>query len=285
MRRGVQLAVLVAIVVLGSVWLGGAFAVDSSTRSSVTRGVQRALRAWAGFPVDAPLRPVIVLGGGIVVAPRELRDALVFDTGRYRLGTAVPSGPSSLGGYPLISARSAYSSLRRATKPPSGMRPVVKIRMITLGRGTFVTDRGRQRLPAWLFFARGLRDPDAVLAVRPYVVPRSLRLQLPPWVVADTEEEFASASQGGKAITISFVGGHAGNQPCDDSYTASATPSRTAVAFIIRDIPVPLPVNTYCASVGYERTVTVHLSKPLGPRVLIDGADAIPIPVGSGHLG
>jgi hypothetical protein len=129
-----------------------------------------------------------------------------------------------------------------------------------------------------------IRDPDAVLAVRPYVVPRSLRLQLPPLVVADTEEEFASASHGGRAITISFVGGHAGNQPCDDSYTASATPSRTAVAFIIRAIPVPLPVNTYCTSVGYTRTVTVHLTRPLGPRVLIDGADAIPVPVSHAHL-
>jgi hypothetical protein len=149
-----------------------------------------------------------------------------------------------------------------------------------------VTDRGRQRLPAWLFFAQGLREPDAVLAVRPYVLPKSLRSQLPPWVVADTEEEFATASQGGRAITISFVGGHAGHQPCDDSYTASATPSRTAVAFIIRQIPVttPLPADTGCYEVGYERTVTVHLTQPLGPRVLIDGADAIPIPVSHGHL-
>lgn len=79
--------------------------------------------------------------------------------------------------------------------------------MIALGQATFVTDRGRQRLPAWLFFVEGLRDPDAVLAVGPYVVPTSLRLQLPPWVVADTEEEFARASHGGTAVTISFVGG------------------------------------------------------------------------------
>jgi hypothetical protein len=278
-RRRAQLAILAAILVLGSVWLSGALAVDSSPPSSVARGVQRALRVWAGFPIGASRRPVIVLGGGIVIPRRELREALVFDTGRYRLGTALPSGPSSFGGYPLISAGSAYSSLRRATKPPSGARPVVKISLITLGQGMFVTDRGGQRLPAWLFFAEGLRDPDAVLAVRPYVVPTSLRLRLPPSVVADTEEEFARASDGGKAVTISFAGGHAGNQPCDVNYTASATPSRTAVAFIIRQIPVPAPVNTGCAGVGYERTVTVRLAQPLGGRVPIDGADAIPVPV------
>src|ERR1700727_3047838 len=120
MRRRAQLAALAAIVVLGSVWLSGALAVDSSTRSSVTRGVQRALRVWSGFPVGASPRPVIVLGGGIVIPPREPREGLVFDTGRYRLDTAVPSGPSSAGGYPLISAGSAYSSLRGATKPPIG---------------------------------------------------------------------------------------------------------------------------------------------------------------------
>ena len=189
-----------------------------------------------------------------------------------------------MGGYPLISASSAYGSLRGATKQPSGARPVVRIRLITLGQGTFVTDRGPQRLPSWLFFAEGLRDPDAVLAVRPYVVPRALRLQLPPWVVADTEEEFASGSPDGRAVTISFVVGHAGNKPCDDSYTASATPSRTAVAFIIRQIPVPPPANTGCAGAGFERTVTVHLTRPLGPRVLIDGADAIPVPVSQVNL-
>jgi hypothetical protein len=148
-----------------------------------------------------------------------------------------------------------------------------------------VTDRGRQRPPAWRFFAQGLRDPGAVLTVRPYVVPKSLRLQLPPRVVADTEEECASASHGGRAITISFVGGHAGNQPCDDGYIGSATSTRTAVAVIIRQIPVTtrLPVNTGCDGVEFKRTVTVHLTQPPGPRVLIDGADAIPVPVSHAH--
>jgi hypothetical protein len=108
---------------------------------------------------------------------------------------------------------------------------------------------------------------------------------VPPWVVADTEGECASASHGGRAITISFVGGHAGNLPCDDSCTGSATSTRTAVAVIMRQIPVttPLPANTG-DGVELERTVTVHLTQPPGPRVLIDGADAIPVPVSHSHL-
>ncbi len=230
---------------------------------------------------------MIVLGGGIVVPPRELREALVFDTGRYRLDTAVPSGPSSLDGCPLITAGSAYGSLRRATKPPSGARPVVKVRMVTLGQGTFVTDRGRQRLPARLFFAQGLRDPDAVLAVRPYVVPRSLRLQLPPWVVAETEEEFSIASHGGRAITISFVGRHAANPALRRQLHGQrdAEPNGRRVHHQRDPVTAPLPVNTICDAVGYERTVTDHLTQPLGPRVLIDGADAIPVPVSHAHFG
>jgi hypothetical protein len=68
------------------------------------------------------------------------------------------------------------------------------------------------------------------------------------------------------------------------TYTASATPSRTAVAFIIRQVPVPAPVNTGCDGVGFERSISVHLAQPLGRRVLIDGADAIPVPVSYAHL-
>lgn len=68
------------------------------------------------------------------------------------------------------------------------------------------------------------------------------------------------------------------------TYTASATPSRTAVAFIIRQVPVPAPVNTGCDGVGFERSISVHLAQPLGRRVLIDGADAIPVRVSHANL-
>jgi hypothetical protein len=141
-----------------------------------------------------------------------------------------------------------------------------------------VTDRGKPSLPTWLFYAKGLSEPAAVLAVEPYQQPSATRPKLPPRTVADTEEEFATVSARGRQISIYFVGGHAGNQPCDYSYAARYYASRTSVAFAITEMPVP--GNAICTLVGYERHVVIHLPHQLGPRVLIDAADAIAIPAG-----
>jgi hypothetical protein len=221
---------------------------------------------------------VIVLGGGIVMPPSNLHDAIIFDEGRYRLSIPLPSEPALSAGYRLISTASAYRSLRAfAAVKAGGSGPIVIIRSIRLGRSSFLTDRGNELLPAWLFFAKGLRHPAAVLAARPYPAPAPLRQRLPHLLIAELVDEFVAASHGGQTLTISFAGGHAGNQPCDDSYTANATERRTAVAFTIKETPAP--GNAICNLVGYPRTVTIRLSRPLGARVLIDGADAIALPV------
>jgi hypothetical protein len=96
-------------------------------------------------------------------------------------------------------------------------------------------------------------------------------------------EDSATVSPSGKAITISFIGAHAGHAPCDASYTATAVSNRRAVAFTIKGIAVPLPPGGACNLVGYHRTAVLRLPRPLGARVLISATDGGAVEVRPGR--
>jgi hypothetical protein len=92
-------------------------------------------------------------------------------------------------------------------------------------------------------------------------------------------EGSATISPSGTTITLSFVGGPAGNEPCDYSYRVSAVEDRRAVAFKITTIAVPVPPGEACPALGLIRTAVLHLSRPLGARVLISATDGGAVPV------
>jgi hypothetical protein len=241
----------------------------------VNSAIEVALDLWNGFPVQATPRPVVPLGEGVVLAPRTgFPDGLAktaFGEGRFALGTALPKGPGTVG---RLSAAGAYDLLR-STGRPSGIKVApLMVRAVRLGTATFVTDRGRRRLPAWQFWFKRVAMPASVLALAPPDVftPPGLQ-ELGPPGTGNSIEDSARVDASGKVITISFIGAHAGSRPCDASYSARAVAGRRAVAFTIRTIPAPAPPNTICAAVGYTRTAVLHLDKPLGARVLISGTD------------
>jgi hypothetical protein len=149
---------------------------------------------------------------------------------------------------------------------------------VRLGRASFVTGRGQRDLPAWQFSCGRFRERVSVLAVVPFNAPPLRRLD-PDGVGNSEDGEQAVISAGGRTLRISFIGGHAGNRPCDDSYSATARQSNRAVAFTIYEHPAPAPPNTACALIGYQRTAVVRLSRPLGARVLVDSTDGGVIPV------
>jgi hypothetical protein len=264
---------------LGVALLVGAIAVSAmggtSSASSVTSqgAADQALKLWGSFPINAHPRPVIDLGGEVSYP----RDPLPFAAGRYTLSARLRSGPSSNGGYLLESARRAYRTLRRAAKPEPEFHQRTVIIRVALGSAVFVTDRGAQHLPAWLFYARGHLDPAAVLAARPYPEPKPIRPHLAS-VLVDTAEEYATSNADKTHLTIWFIGGHAGHGPCDVNYTVQTFPGQRALAYIIHEHDAG-PPNQICADVGYSRSVTAILSHPLGPRVLIDGGDGLPVPI------
>ena len=269
--------VLLAIAVALVSWSNGGSA--GSETALEARAAQLALGAWRSFPLGRNPRPVIVLGAGSIVLPPRPHEQVAFATGRYVLNAHLPSGPGRIAGYRLLLAAGAYRSLRANAMPDSQFHARLQIVAVKLGFATFETDRGRQRLPAWPFSARGLSQSAAVLAAQPFTLPPRPHIHVSSSVVVDTAEEFARLSQGGTKATISFVGGPAGNGPCDDNYTVRSFESATAVAYVIRHRSTRSSGGSQaCSLVGQERKVTATFTRPLGRRVLIDGADALPIP-------
>lgn len=247
----------------------------------VNSAIEVALDLWHGFPVQATPRTVVPLGEGVVLDPRtgfpDDSTKIAFGEGRFALVTALPKGPGTVG---RLSAAGAYNLLRSSGRPSGIKVAPLRVRAVRLGTATFVTDRGRRRLPAWQFWFKRVARPASVLALAPpdLFTPPGLQ-ELGPPGTGNSIEDSARVDRSGKVITISFIGAHAGNRPCDASYSARAVAGRRAVAFTIRTIQAPAPPNTICAAVGYTRTAVVHLDKPLGARVLISGTDGGAIPV------
>ena len=237
------------------------------------RGASPALALWRAFPVQAKPRPIVPLGEGLVLDPRTgfrtVAAKTAYEEGRFALRTALPPG-----------AITAYRRLRAIGVDDDQKVAPLLITAVKPGSATFVTDRGPMRLPAWQFSFKGVAHPASVLALGPpdvFIPPALHRFAAPG--PGNSIEDSATVSASGKTITVTFVGGPAGNEACDDSYRASAVADRRAVAFTITTIPVPAPAGMACALVGYARPAVLHLARPLGARVLISATDGGAVPV------
>jgi hypothetical protein len=209
----------------------------------------------------------------MVVGPRDgfrtVAQKIAYLEGHFALGTALPAGSAT-----------AYRRLRATGVNDHEKVPPLLVTAVEPGSGVFVTDRGRRRLPAWRFYFKGVANAATVLALVPpavFVPPQLHRFGQPG--PGNSIEDSAKISSSGKTITLSFVGGPAGNAPCDDSYRASTVADRRAVAFTIETIAVPVPPGEACVLLGEMRTAVVDLSRPLGARVLISATDGGAVPV------
>jgi hypothetical protein len=249
---------------------GGSRRVGSGRGSN---GASAALALWRTFPVQASPRPIIPLGEGVVLDPRTgfrtVAPKIAYEQGRFALRTALPPGSAT-----------AYGRLRAIGVNDHEKVSPLLITAVKPGSAIFVTDRGRRRLPAWRFYLKGVANPASVLALAPpsvFIPPPLHRFgESGP---GSSIEDSATMSASGRLITLSFLGGPAGEGPCDSSYRASAMADRRAVAFTLTAMPVSVPVGVACSSVGYTRTAALHLARPLGGRVLISATDGGAIPV------
>ncbi len=232
-----------------------------------------ALALWRSFPVHANPRPIVPLGEGMVLAPatgfRTEDQKLAFTEGRFVLGTALP--PGSL---------TAFRRLTATGAPGRDQVPPLLITGVRLGAATFLTDRGKARLAAWEFSLRGVDAPASVLALAPAEVfrPPALHRFDPPGPGSSIADS-ATESPSGTTIKLSFAGAPPGTGPCEANYRAGAVASRRAVAFTITTIAAPVPPGQACPALAAIRTVALHLTKPLGARVLISAADGGAVPV------
>lgn len=274
MRRLTPFAVLSIAVVVSF----GQGVAAVTTSHQVTPQTRDALAAWARFPVDAPKRPLVLIDNDVVddpatgfTGPSNGAEKLAYIEGDIDPPATFPTGPRSAGGYPLITAKAAFNALIRARGhgPRSTLR--LQVTTVTLGTGTFQTDRGQRRLPAWLFQLQDVTDPAAVLAVSKSDIfaPR----------ISDTGTTVGAAtiSSDDRTLTVEFSGARQGRGPCEASYALNVAESRTAVAIAVKAILHDAAV--LCAAPAETTTAKVILARPLGNRVVVDAASLNAVPV------
>jgi hypothetical protein len=238
---------------------------------------REALALWRRFPANARPRPIVIpVGPGIVEPPASQREDLALYAARWSFSAPSAADVAAARRQHWVTPAAAIAALRSSLKhaPAPSTRLAISVR---LAHASFITDRGRVDLPAWQFHFGRYRQPASVLAVVPFDAPPLRRLD-PNGVGNSQDGEQAIVSADDRTLTISFTGGPAGHGPCNDSYSATAATSTRAVAFTVYEHPAPAPPNTFCAAVGYTRTVAVRLARPLGARVLVDSTDAGAIP-------
>jgi hypothetical protein len=200
---------------------------------------------WAGFPVDAAPRPIVLLEARVRIEGGFIDDEskIAWMEGAIASDGAVPA------------ALLALLPTRRQASPPT----VLTITGVTSTAAPFWCDRGPRELPAYRLQVTGLQGACAILA--PVVVCW--------WPVSDADQ---SPGPGGAAtidddgVTIHFpaFGGfltefHGAEFQEHATYVvARAITSRRSV-----------PPGTAVIAVGVIRNVTGRLRAPLGGRALL----------------
>jgi len=238
--------------------------------------------AWATFPSDAAPRPLVLLDGRVVAPSAGFATSeqkLAFLGGDIKFPGSFPSAAPTADGYPIIDAATAFSYLRlnaSGTAPSRGL----SVSGMAMGLARFSTDRGAQQLPAWLVSFDGVTGSAAILAVDRRVV----------WPVGDPVADRHSAitaqgALGDSTLRVSVIGGE---PPCGYEPHVVATEYAHDVVLDVANPVAPSHPSTTssgppraCTAIGHSWTVVVDLQRPLGGRVLIDGASRAPIAVTS----
>lgn len=279
-RRSMRLAPLLAGLAVVVVGIGGGTLLhrqhnDASGGSTISGSESAALRLWAGFPVDASPRPVVLTGAAIndpATGFTNAAEKIAYLSGDFDLGTALPSAPRASGGQPIMSASDALAILRGQGAGAPAPTTALRITDVHLGNSTFSTDRGPRSLPAWIFTLAGVTDPAGVLAIPPaHRWPQSGQPHHPARFTVTFSSDRHRA-------TISFVGGPSGNGPCGAEYSIHLAQSSTAVEVSIQQLPSPNTSSaTACTTIALSRSLTVTLNPALGNRVMVDSSGT-PLP-------
>jgi hypothetical protein len=238
------------------------------------------LAAWQAFPAGANPRPLVITGGSVLgpqggFPPGDAK--LAFNNGEFDLAVALPAGPASSGGYPIISARAAFDRLGSAADPAkAGTSYRLPVVSASLGHARFDTDRGPRLLPAWRFGLARVTDPVWVLAVQPKALWTATPAPGPDLGFS------ATPTSDDRSLSLHFIGGPDEPTPCGIAYTTTAVESSTAVVVVLHEKPQrKADGEVACDAVGYPRTVALRLAAALGGRVLLSPSAAL-VPVSPG---
>jgi hypothetical protein len=233
--------------------------------------------AWADIGGSSPpslVGPAVQLSQNAGFVNGDAK--LAFGLGRVTPPTRFPSSPVREGRWVIISAQQAF---RLLAPPVQGIYAGLsdKVLRVHLGTDIWETAHGTMRFPAWLFTVSGLKGTASVLALSPSDLfqPRHVSEPRPGPNVSVAS---ARLGDGGRTITIGFVGGPVGTKGCDDTYQARVVQETAIVVVFVAETRVITP-DVLCAIPGYLDHLSVRLSKPIGSRVLVDGVSASAVPV------
>jgi hypothetical protein len=193
--------------------------------------------------------------------------------GNYAPPTVLPSGPSTAGGYRLISASKAFAALQPNQHTGGCAEPHTPVTLIEarLGQATYDTDRGAMSFPAWVFSFAGVEGPVSVLAI-------ATEAEWSPTghPSATSYNIWASVGADHRTLTVSFIGAQSEDGPCGVKYAVKLTETPTVVMVTV--IRSPNESTAICDLVGYVRHASGVLEAQMGARVLIDDAGS---PIGA----
>jgi hypothetical protein len=254
------LAILVGVGLAFALGYGGIWPQASPGATDVQ--LQHSLLVWDGFTADRHSRPVVLTGSrilGPVGGFPDKADQSEFSSGAIDAPASYPGALASHDGYGLISPEDAVNLMESADA--TGQR--LRITKITLGTGTFQTDRGPRILPAWLMWFAGIREPAVVDATQIANPPVGVATSAIPVI------ESASLSADKRRLTITYA---ARGHPCA-GYRLTVAESHAAVAV------APLELRTRIRTCSAVRHSVITLSAPLDGRVLVDGTTGQPVTV------
>ena len=231
------------------------------------RWARWAVECWCLFPIDQQPRPIVLVGAGA-------RPDYGFATGEAKLAfvqglikTAVPLPERVL---------VALGARRAAVESRAGRVAPMVITAATRSEAIFPTDRGPRTIPAWELTAEGVNgsiwvaDPERPSLWEPDPASRPKR----PFDGSPHRSISAVVEADQLILTVSFTGSptnvmsYAGGTVIESDTAVAIVPAATYVG----------PAARFRTAAGQQREVTVHLDRPLGPRVLVD-LDATPAEV------
>lgn len=178
---------------------------------------------------------------------------------------------------PLLSAAAALAEVKSTAGGACGDCNPLAVVAATLTKVSIQTNHGPATAPAWSFALEGtaVRVTRVAVADAVQVVPPTWDPEHGPIGVSIQR---ASLAADGRTLTVYFVGApDPASRPCGEDYVAEAVESDLAVAVIVHRHPNPLPAA--CPAIGAERTASLTLAAPLGPRAVLEVQEGLPVPV------
>ncbi|MEU6341663.1 hypothetical protein ABZ883_12045 [Streptomyces sp. NPDC046977] len=283
MRRLIWLGVM-CLLTVGSVGCGTEPPADLVGTDRSTPRMRQVAEAWKGSEAARVWRTGFYLLDDPERLPEDAfhngADKLAYGNGNFRLRAGALPGAAARHGRirwtngdslpaTVMTARQAYDTLDRGDRG-DGADPLT-VTKAALGEMTVNTSRGPARVPAWLLTLDGYDTPVRLMAVASPKPPRAPVPSLSPQTVHGVQplDEIREVSGDGRTLTV-----RASHGACDDGPAVDVLETGDSVVLAggirgAKDGP--------CTMQLLHASVTVHLDRPLGDRLILDAFTGKPV--------